>query len=253
MDAVTESNVETADIQMAAGDDTATVSAAVANGAGAEQEGQEDGDDWASTAQNEPGRTEIPIFLAACEKHEAASDRFAQGLDGKIVTPRQILCCRPRSSLARFFLSAVLHGSLTASSHALVNVVSCLLQERTQRLYDIEQEVKSNYVRNESLRASMNARLEGAARAASQLFSQLLMAVDSGPNGVAASLPGPLIHGGGPNDGAGAAATANPQDDGAGGSGLQQEEHEEPDWSKLVHHEPAKSQVPIFLEARVSL
>ena len=99
----------------------------------------------------------------------------------------------------------------------------------------------------------MNARLEGAARAASQLFSQLLMAVDSGPNGVAASLPGPLIHGGGPNDGAGAAATANPQDDGAGGSGLQQEEHEEPDWSKLVHHEPAKSQVPIFLEARVSL
>jgi len=234
MDAVTASNDETTDIQMAAGEaDSVTVSApapaAVANGACAEhdeQEGTKAGVDWESMVQNEPGRTEIPLFLDACGRHEAASDRFAQGLD-------------------------VLHGSLTASSHALVNVVSCLLQDRTQHLYDLEQDLKSDYVSNESVRASMNARLHETARAASQLFSRLLMAVDSGSNGSAASLPDALMQGGGPNDGAGGAtATANPQDDGAGGTGLQQGEHEEPDWSKLVQHEPAKTQVPIFLEAR---
>jgi len=141
---------------------------------------------------------------------------------------------------------------LTTSSRALVNVVSCLLQDRTQHLYDLEQDLKSDYVHNDNMRASMNSRLHETARAASQLFSQLLMAVDSGSSGGAATLPGAL-QAGGPNDGAGAMATANPQDDDAGGTGLQQEEHEEPDWSKLVQHEPAKTQVPIFLEARVSL
>ena len=82
MDAVTASNDETTDIQMAAGDDSVTVSApapaAVANGACAEhdeQEGTKAGVDWESMVQNEPGRTEIPLFLDACGRHEAASDR----------------------------------------------------------------------------------------------------------------------------------------------------------------------------------
>ena len=78
-------NDETTDDQMAAEDDTATDAAAAANGVCAEQEGPKAGVDWASMLQNEPGCTEIPLFLNACDKHEAASDKFAQGLDGKFV------------------------------------------------------------------------------------------------------------------------------------------------------------------------
>ena len=79
-------NDETTDDQMAAEDDTATdAAAAAANGVCAEQEGPKAGVDWASMLQNEPGCTEIPLFLNACDKHEAASDKFAQGLDGKFV------------------------------------------------------------------------------------------------------------------------------------------------------------------------
>ena len=184
---------------------------------------QEHEPDWDAIMQHEPARTEVPTFLTARGRCEAAGENFATGLD-------------------------VLHSSVTESIHGLVEVVSGVLHDRSEKLYEYELALKNDYVSNDKTRASMNAKLEESARLAQGLFANLLMRVAQPEDG--SSVGG----GAGANSSLGGTGTggttnnsANPNDnnssEGMGGD-------EEPDWDAIMQHEPARSEVPTFLSAR---
>lgn len=202
---------------------TTEESAAVPEDAGGAKDDNEpppadDEPDWDAILRHEPARTDAPAFLAARDRRSDANDRFAAGLDA-------------------------LHDSVTRSAGGLVGVVTDLLDARAQKLYEYEQVLTHDYVANERTRASMNRKLEESARIAQGLFANLLMRVaqpgDDG--GDAASALGGA---------AGMRDSGNGDEDvktnGVGGEGGE----EEPDWDAITKHDPARTEVPIFLAAK---
>ncbi|KAL3777622.1 hypothetical protein ACHAW5_006773 [Stephanodiscus triporus] len=175
--------------------------------------------DWNEIMQHEPARTEVPAFLTAMNRRERANERFAVGLDG-------------------------FHESVLQSMDGLVEVVTVLLNDRTERLYEYEVNLKCDYVYNEKTRASMQTKLKESARVAQGLFANLLMRVaqPEEAGGMFASAHGDDL-GTAENSGDRNGANASNDDAGEGGE-------EEPDWDAIMQHEPARSEVPAFLAAR---
>jgi hypothetical protein len=175
--------------------------------------------DWNEIMQHEPARTEVPAFLTAMNRRERANERFAVGLDS-------------------------FHESVLQSMDGLVEVVTVLLNDRAEKLYEYEVNLKCDYVYNEKTRASMQTKLKESARAAQGLFANLLMRVaqPEEAGGMIAS-----AHGGdfGTAESSGDQNGANASNDDAGEGG-----EEEPDWDAIMLHEPAQSEVPAFLAAR---
>ena len=175
---------------------------------------------WEDLMRHEPAKSEVPRFLAARGRRGDANDRFATGLD-------------------------VLHESVTGDMEGLVGTVTALLNARASRLYELEEGLKHDYDRNERQRASMNKKLEESARIAQGLFANLLMRVarpeDAGTAAAATALG--AAGGGGGAEGGGDLGADNDGRDEGGGEG-------DPDWDAIMKHEPAKTEVPVFLAAR---
>eukprot|EP00978_Attheya_sp_CCMP212_P016620 scaffold43696_cov48-Attheya_sp.AAC.9 len=107
---------------------------------------------WDDIAQHEPARTDVPIFLSARERRNAADTRFAQALDE----------C---------------NEALNRSIGELVRVAADVSNAQTEKLDDLERSLKQDFIYNEENRAIMQQRLEESATAAQGLFAQLMMRV----------------------------------------------------------------------------
>jgi hypothetical protein len=118
-----------------------------------EQQEEEDDDiDWDKLAQSEPARTDIPIFLAALARKDAADERFALALDEA-------------------------HQSLLGAVEALLTTVANVHNMQRDRLEAMEADIKHNIICNDQARAQMQVRLEESANAAQGLFAKLLQRV----------------------------------------------------------------------------
>lgn len=117
-----------------------------------DEEQQEDDVDWDKLAQSEPARTDVPIFLAAHARKEAANERFAAVLDEA-------------------------HSSLTECVNALLQTVADVHMAQRDRLDATEADIKHNLVCNDEARAQMQVRLQESANAAQGLFAKLLQRV----------------------------------------------------------------------------
>uniref|UniRef100_A0A7S2XS16 Uncharacterized protein n=1 Tax=Attheya septentrionalis TaxID=420275 RepID=A0A7S2XS16_9STRA len=113
---------------------------------------EEDEPHWDAIAQHEPARTDVPIFLSARERRNAADMRFAQALDE----------C---------------NEALNRSIGELVRVAADVSNAQTEKLDDLERSLKQDFIYNEENRAIMQQRLEESATAAQGLFAQLMMRV----------------------------------------------------------------------------
>ena len=207
------------DEQMADESDQANDAADNDKGNNDDEQPAYDEPDWNNIMQHEPARTEAPTFLTALNRRERANERFAASLDN-------------------------VHDSVLQSLDGLNEVVTVLLNDRAEKLYEYELKLKNDYVYNEKTRASMQAKLKESARAAQGLFANLLMRVaqPEEAGGMFQSALGDdwTAENSGDQNGANAS-----NDDGSGGEG-----EEEPDWDAIMQHEPARSEVPAFLAAR---
>ena len=170
---------------------------------------------WDEIMQHSPSKSEVSAFLAARRRRDMANELFAAGLD-------------------------TLHESVQQSMDGLVEIVTTLLNDRASKLYEYEMNLKNDYVSNEKTRANMQTKLEESARAAQGMFANLLMRVakpgDAGGSITdSLSLPSAIRNPESCND--------NNYDGNAGGD-------VEPDWDTIMMHEPARSEVPTFLDAR---
>jgi hypothetical protein len=117
-----------------------------------EEDQQEDDIDWDKLSQSEPARTDIPIFLGALSRKEAANERFAAVLDE----------C---------------HSSLHECVDALLQTVADVHNIHSNQMEAMEADIKHNLVCNDEARALMQRRLQESATAAQGLFAKLLMRV----------------------------------------------------------------------------
>jgi hypothetical protein len=117
-----------------------------------EEEEQEDDIDWDKLAQTEPARTDIPIFLGALSRKEAANERFAAMLDE----------C---------------HSSLHECVDTLLQTVADVHNMHGNQMEAMEADIKHNLVCNHEARIQMERRLQESATAAQGIFAKLLMRV----------------------------------------------------------------------------
>ncbi|KAL3808190.1 hypothetical protein ACHAXA_009545 [Cyclostephanos tholiformis] len=175
--------------------------------------------DWNEIMQHEPARTEVPTFLTAKNRREGANERLATSLDKN-------------------------HESAVRSSDELVDVVTLLLNDRAEKLYEYEVNLKNDYIYNEKTRASMQAKLKESSRVAQGLFANLLMRVMQ-PEEAGSIFASALGNYGTSNHSDEQIGTNTSNDnDAAGCDG-------DPDWDAIMQHEPAKSDVPVFLATRL--
>ena len=182
-----------------------------------EQEDTSSEPSWDGIMAFEPASTEVPKFLTALGRRNDANGQFATGLD-------------------------IFHESVQKSMEGLVEVVSALLNSRAEKLYEFEIDLKNDYVYNEKSRANMNAKLEESARVAQGLFANLLMRVAQPGDDASSATANALAGVGGANGNSGSDANANNNNG--------NDPNEDPEWDKIMMHEPAKSEVPTFLAAR---
>lgn len=167
---------------------------------------------WEKLTEYPNTRSEIQSFLSAREQRTVSSDRFASAIDQ-------------------------LHDSVSASIEDLVSSVVELFNTKSDMLDEYERSLNYDYVVNEKRRGEMQTKLEESARAAQGLFANLLMRIAQ-----PADLGVESVLGGG-----GELSCSN-----KGGDRKSSPEigDEEPDWDAITRHEPAKTDVPIYLEAR---
>lgn len=108
--------------------------------------------DWDKLAESEPARTDIPIFLDAMARKEAAKERFAAALDEA-------------------------HSSLMQSVDAILQTLADVHNAQIHRMEAMEADIKHNLVCNDQARAQMQVRLQESATAAQGLFAKLLQRV----------------------------------------------------------------------------
>lgn len=181
----------------------------------------DDEPNWEEIVQHDPSRSEVSAFLSARRRRDEANERFATGLD-------------------------ILHDSVQQSMDGLVEIVNTLLNDRATKLYEYEVNLKNDYVHNEKTRANMQAKLEESARAAQGMFANLLMRV---------AKPGDTM-GGGMVSMSGTVRNSENSCNDVNGMNMNNYDtnidggDEEPDWNAIMMHEPARSEVPTFLDAR---
>lgn len=188
----------------------------------AEQEPDEEEPNWQEITQHEPARSEVPKFLSGRERKEAASDSYSAALDK-------------------------LHDAVNKSAENLVEIVVTLLHDRGQKLVDIEGELTRQYVQNDKSRKMMEQRLEENARRAQGMFANLLKrvsAVNQGPNDDLLAQKKMRLNEDENQMMNNDVVSNNTEIDGPNG------DNGEPDWGRIMQHEPATTEVPIFLAGR---
>ena len=111
--------------------------------------------DWHSIVLHEPARTDVPIFLNARDRRDAADLRYGQALDE-------------------------LHETLNASVKGILDAIADIHETTSIKLNQMEDELKNNFEMNEKSRALMAQKLQESAAAAQGLFTNLLMKVEQG-------------------------------------------------------------------------
>jgi len=117
-----------------------------------EEDHDDDEPDWESISQHEPARNDVPVFLAARERREAADERFAAALDN----------C---------------HAALKQFIDDILKAAADIYNIEREKLDALEAGLKHDFVHNEEARATMQKNLEESATVAQGLFAQLLMRV----------------------------------------------------------------------------
>ena len=137
---------------------------------------------------------------------------------------------------------------MNKSAEALVEIVVTLLNARAQKLVDIEAELTHDYVRNDKRRELMEKKLEENARAAQRMLENLLKRVSATnqTNDSLAQKKMRLSEEG--NDVMNNDVNNNPENE--VGEEENNNEDREPDWGKIMQHEPAQTEVPVFLNGR---
>ena len=118
----------------------------------AEDVGEEEDLDWDSIAQHEPAQSDVPVFLTARERRDAAEAQFAAALDEA-------------------------HASLKECCADLLKTAADLFNVQRERLDVMESHIKQDFATNEESRANMQKNLEESASAAQAQFTQLMMRV----------------------------------------------------------------------------
>ena len=108
--------------------------------------------DWDTITKHEPAKLEVPIFLAARERREAADSRFASAIDD---------------------YQACMDNSFQELTQAVVDMYN----DRSMKLNEYEQMLKQDFVSNDEMRASLRSKLEESATAAHNIFEALLRRV----------------------------------------------------------------------------
>jgi hypothetical protein len=127
-----------------------------------EEEDEEDEEpDWATIAEHEPAKADVPIFMDARDRREVAEARFASALDEA-------------------------HASLKQCSDDLLETAADLYNVQREKLDAMEAQLKQDFVENELARSQMQIKLEESASAAQAQFAQLMMRVTQLGKGVSA-------------------------------------------------------------------
>ncbi len=113
---------------------------------------EEEEPDWAKIAEHEPAKSDVPLFLDARDRREAAEARFASALDEA-------------------------HASLKQCSDALLKTAADLYNVQRENLDSMEVQIRHDFVDNELARSQMQTKLEESASAAQAQFAQLMMRV----------------------------------------------------------------------------
>lgn len=111
---------------------------------------EEEEPDWDEIVQHEPAKTDVPMFVAARDRRNAADERFAVALDE----------C---------------HANLKQSIDALLSVAAGTHNAQSEKLDTLEIELKQDFIFNDDARKNMQKKLEESASLAQGLFKQLLM------------------------------------------------------------------------------
>ena len=108
--------------------------------------------DWDAIMQHEPARSEVPLFLSARGRRDAALSRFE---------------------------TAIEQFQTEVEGHAqnLTQVVADVYNSRTMKLDEYETVLKNDYVENDKTRASMQSSLEESANVAQNMFGELMRRV----------------------------------------------------------------------------
>ncbi len=177
-----------------------------------DEEAPEEEPDWEKMTQFEPARTEVPIFLSARDRREESNHRYISAIED-------------------------LDNSLSHGIEELVQTMEELFHSNGEKLFGYETNLKSDYAYIEKLRASLQMKLQKSFNAATAYFNNLLQRVAQ-PGDTGSGEDGGCDGDGGSNSPAGSPITrVNLGND-------------EPDWHEIMQHEPAKSEVPKFLDAR---
>lgn len=115
---------------------------------------EKDGEDpnWEEIVQHEPAKSDVPIFLEARYRREAAEQRFAEALDEA-------------------------HASLKHCSDTILKIAADIFNSQKDKMVAMEHQIKQDFVDNEHARSEMQKKLEQSAFAAQEEFSKLMMRV----------------------------------------------------------------------------
>ena len=121
---------------------------------------EEEEPDFDAIMQHEPARSEVPLFLSARGRRDAALSRFE---------------------------TAIEQFQTEVEGHAqnLTQVVADVYNSRTMKLDEYETVLKNDYVENDKTRASMQSSLEESANVAQNMFGEFMrrvMAAGGGGN-----------------------------------------------------------------------
>ncbi|KAL7533120.1 hypothetical protein ACHAXR_005054 [Thalassiosira sp. AJA248-18] len=122
------------------------------NGSGNEGKGEEEEPDWDAIMKHEPARTEVPTFLAARGRREAACSRFE-------------------------FAIEEFQTTVDGYAQELTQTMADLYNSRTVKLDEYDQILKHDYVENDKMRAKMQSNLTESATAAHNMFEELMTRV----------------------------------------------------------------------------
>lgn len=115
--------------------------------------------DWVTIAQHEPAKSDVPLFIGAKDRREAAEARFASALDEA-------------------------HANLKQCSDDLLKTAADLYNVQREKLDAMEVQIKQDFVDNELARSQMQTKLEESASAAQAQFAQLMMRVTQLSKGI---------------------------------------------------------------------
>ena len=115
-------------------------------------EEEEHDPDWDRIAQEEPARSDVPVFLAARTRREKAEEQFAYALDEAHATFKK--CCDD-----------------------VLKIAADLFHDQKEKLLTMEDQIKHDFVENETSRSKMQTNLEQSAFAAQEQFAQLMKRV----------------------------------------------------------------------------